>query len=181
MGIQDLLKDEQPEAFTPMMGVLADEINSLISVQNQIADAEAELQRLKREERDISEQKIPAIMDELNMDRITLKDGRTVQVKDMVQCSIPVEKKPGAFVWMDEHGHGDLIKTVVTAKFNRGEQAYAKEAADLLEQQLGIHADLLESVHPGTLKAWARKELEAGRALPQDFFKVYTVRQATVK
>lgn len=180
MGIQDLLKSETIEVTTDQLGELGQYAAKLVKKQKEIAAAEEALKALRTEERHIAQEEIPTLMDNLGMDKITLNSGHVIAVKESVHCSIPAAKKPEAFVWMDEHGHGDLIKAAVTAKFGRGDKDEAYNAVRALEA-LGVHPDLSETVHPGTLKAWARKELEAGRALPESIFNIHIARIAEVK
>lgn len=179
-GISDLLKDEAQSFTDEEMGQLGAAANRLIAKQNEIADAEHQLKLLKAEERKINQEEIPSLMENLGFEKITLKDGRTLSVKEAVQCAIPAAKKPAAYKWMDEHGHGDLIKIALTAKFARGERDVADEAFDAL-LDIGASPNQTESVHAGTLKAWAREELAQGRALPAELFKIHVVKLTTVK
>ena len=180
-GINELLKDDSPESFADEeMGTLGAAVNRLIDKQREIEDFEYKLKQLKAEERKMSQEEIPSLMDNLGFEKITLKDGRFVSVKDAVQASIPVDKRPAAYRWMDEHGHGDLIKIALGLRFARGEKESAVSVFDSLQNQ-GLSPTMNESVHAGTLKAWAREELAQGRSLPESLFKIHVVRQTTVK
>jgi len=179
--IDELTADATPENFDETtMGVLATAVNLLIAKQQDIASAEEALKILKAEERVINQGEIPQLMANLGMEKLTLLDGRTLTVKEAVQVSIPAPMKIGAFAWMDENGHGDLIKIALTAKFARGESDKAQHALELINAYSG-NASLTESVHTGTLKAWARVELEQGHSLPVQYFKVHVVKMTTVK
>ncbi len=179
MGIEDLIKDEREEFDLGDLGVA---VNKLIEKQEQIAVMEEAIKQAKAEERNMSQVLIPEIMDNIGsgVSKITLTDGRVIECKDAVQCSITAANRSKAYSWMDDHGHGDLIKFNLVAKFQRGEKDMAEEAQDALDD-IGVDSSIDESVHPGTLKAWARKELEAGRALPEDLFNVHVVRITSVK
>lgn len=180
MGIQDLIKEEPKEVDEQSLGALGLAANKLVKAQQNVEEMERQLREAKEEERRIAEKEIPDLMDNLGFESITLNTGQKLQLKESIQCSIPAAKRPPAFRWLDEHGHGDLIKTAVSAKFGRGEKTEAQAAYTAL-QKMGVHSSIAESVHPGTLKAWAREELSNGRALPEEFFKVHIVRQATLK
>jgi hypothetical protein len=181
-NILDELTGEQPqkELNNDQMGALGDAVDRLIAQQNTIAKAEEEIKRMKAVEREINQGEIPTMMTALGFEKITLKDGRSLAVKDNVQVAIPAPMRPAAYVWMDANNHGDLIKQSVTCKFARGEQKEARQAVIALEK-IGIQASTSEGVHAGTLKAWARVELEQGHTLPADLFKVHVIKMTTVK
>ena len=162
------------------MGTLGSAVNALLAKQKEIQDAEIAMKELKRHERLLNQDTIPQLMSNLGFEKITLSTGQQVAVKDSVQCSIPAPAKLNAYSWLDKNGHGDLIKMALTAKFGRGARNQAENAQELLTD-LGVSSDLAESVHAGTLKAWAREELGQGHSLPQEYFKVHVVKITTVK
>jgi len=176
------LTGDQPQAelSNDQMGALGDAVDRLITKQNEIAAMEAKLKDLKAEERKINQADIPTMMTALGFETITLLDGRKLAVKDSIQINIPAAMKPQAFVWMDENNHGALIKTGISLKFARGEQDEAHNAMDALAK-MGMSPTKTDSVHPGTLKAWAREELEQGHSLPATLFKVHVVKMTTVR
>jgi hypothetical protein len=181
MGILDELTSGPVKAFSiEQMGALADAVNRLIAKQAEIEAAENALKVLKNEEREINQLEIPNMMGSLGFDKITLKDGRALSVKDSIQVSIPAARRPDAYQWLDEHNHGDIIKAELTANFSRGEIEQAEKAQKALAK-IGVAADVAESVHAGTLKAWARVELEQGHSLPADLFHIHVVKITTVK
>jgi len=173
--IDELTVTDKPDFTDAQMGVLGDAALRLVNKQTEIVDAEESLKELKRQERVINQDEIPKLMENLCFESITLKDGRKISVRDSVQCAIPAPIRDKAYGWLDKNGHGDLIKTILSAKFNRGEKADADLAYEKL-CLLGVKPSLAESVHAGTLKAWAREELAQGHSLPQKFFKVHVVK-----
>jgi hypothetical protein len=180
MSIESLLKQDAVKSFGDLdIAPLGNAVDRLLKKQRQIAEATEILKQMGAEERAISEGEIPALMENLGFETITMQDGRKVSVKDSIQCGIKVADKPSAFAWLAENNHGDLIKAAVSAKFSRGEKAEAAAAVNALKE-MGISASLTESVHPGTLKAWARVELEQGHSLPP-LFNIHIVKQTTVK
>lgn len=93
-------------------------------------------------------------------------------LEDHVSANIGVtwteEKRNAAIRWLEDHGHGDLVQTSVTAEFPREKRADAIEfversASDL---PLGTDVTIRETVNPMTLRAWLRREMKAGRQLP---------------
>lgn len=114
------------------------------------------------------EKAIPEALAQLGLSGVTLDTGQKVFVEPQVYVDIKAENKPAAYRWMEDHGYGDLIKTEVSATFGRGEKMAACAAASLLEAS-GFEAESRETVHPQTLKAWAKDLLVSGTVLPDVF------------
>ena len=173
--------DPRDKKFTDeQLGTLGSAVNELLQVQSEILEQEDRLKQMKATERGISQGTIPQIMENLGFETITTLDGKKVSIKDSVQVSIPAADKPSAYKWMDDNGHGDLIKIALTAKFARGDRELADDCFNALVDE-GASPNQTESVHSGTLKAWARVELEQGHMLPADLFKIHVVKLTTVK
>jgi hypothetical protein len=67
---------------------LSDLVRKLRSVEKEIEDAEAHVKALKQEKHKLSVENIPALMDEMGVERLDV-DGVTVVRKMMVHASIP--------------------------------------------------------------------------------------------
>ncbi len=179
--IEELLTADAPKEVTDaQMGTLAKAVNRFLEKEKAVIDATEALKVLTAEWRKIGEMDIPELMDNLGWETITLKSGQKVAVKDAVQCAIPAAARPEAHAWLEKNGHGDLIKIAVTVKFARGERTKAEKIVRVMTKA-GCAPSMAESVHAGTLKAWARVELENGRKLPGEFFKVHIAKETTVK
>ncbi len=173
--MDELAVTEKPDFSDTDLGVLGKAAQRLVDKQDEIIEMEIELKGLKREERKINQEEVPELMENFGIESITLPDGRKIAVRDSIQIGIPAPVRDKAYGWLDKNGHGDLIKTLLTAKFNRGDKDSAHNAQKALAM-MEINADLIESVHAGTLKAWAREELAQGHKLPASFFKVHVVK-----
>ena len=164
MGIQDLLKREDTALRDADLGALSRAVELLQARQKEVDDAEDRLKKLKRDLRDVSENIIPEMMDNLGMAKITLASGQELSIKESIQASIPLNMRDAANIWLEGNGHGDLIKTSLTVKFAKGRKQDALAAKKVLEE-FGVAPSLSEGVHPGTLKAWVREELNQGQAI----------------
>ena len=78
------------------------------------------MKAVKLEKHKLSTENIPALMDEMGMDRVDV-DGLTVSRKMIVHASIPSDRKEEAFAWLRENGLDDIIKNDVTCSFGKGE------------------------------------------------------------
>lgn len=107
------------------------------------------------------------------------------EVKTSVSASISATNAAEAFAWLDENGHGALIKRACSWSFGR-EQANAAgefvERARLILEELGCEAPLTDkkSVHAQTLGAFVREQLELGVDIPRKALGVYEMTYAEV-
>src|SRR5210317_2013995 len=74
-------------------------VRTLRRVEDEIDDAETHLKALKAEKHQISVENIPALMDEMGVERLDV-DGMTVTRKMMVHASIPKDRKDEALGWL---------------------------------------------------------------------------------
>ena len=74
-----------------------------------------------------------------------------------------------AYKWLRENGLGDLIKNEVAVTFGKGEDNKAEQLLSLAEQE-GYEPTQKQKVEPMTLKALFRERIEAGLAMPSQFF-----------
>jgi len=148
--------------------------------QERVERLEDTLKAAKAELRRLLDVELPATMAELGVERINLRDGSALEVKQVVDARIPRAKQAEALAWLREHGYGDLIKSQVVASFGAGDDEVAR-AAQLYLEEIGAPVQAKETVHPQTLKAWARERLEAGDEIPDDLFGLYTGETVRIK
>ena len=127
---------------------------------------------------------IPSLMASAGgIDKFTLEDGTSIAIKDELYASITQARQLEAFAWLEEHGHGDVIKNEM--KFALGRGPNADVAATMLTAQaaaLGIDAySRKRAIHPGTLAALIREQLGEGVEVPKETFGVHQQRRAVIK
>jgi hypothetical protein len=117
----------------------------------------------------LSETEIPAAMKEVGMDSFSLKDGRTVEVKEEDYGSYTKDNEPAVFKWLKAKGHGDMIKSAAVVEFGKGNEALVEKLQKVLLQKAykGCVAAFKETVHAGTFKAFVREQLAEGKPLPK--------------
>jgi len=113
---------------------LSDLVKTLRSVEDQIKDTELHLKSLKADKQNLSIDKIPALMDEMGVERIDV-DGVTVTRKMMVHASIPADRKDEALGWLRSEGLDDIIKNDVTCSFGKGEDNVAGDVLGMLQDR----------------------------------------------
>jgi len=142
----------------------------LVAAETNVTACEAQFTQAKETRRRIQEDDLPELMRELGLKEVALEDGSKVAVVDEVSCAITVERRPAAHAWLTSHGFGGLIKSAITIEFGRDEFEKAKTYVAEIEQLTEHRAELDEAVHPATLKAFLKEQLEAGTPLPTELF-----------
>lgn len=158
-----------------------------VGLEARIDELNQEIELRSAELRKISEQDIPTLMEQLGVRQFGLHDGTNIEIQDGVTANIKDENRARAYKWLEQHGHGDLIKTTATISFDRAE----KEKADkfilwALNKKLKLVSK--QAVHGGTLKSFVkeelRKEYEGGVKkkdyLPRDLFGVFEYKKTKV-
>jgi len=158
---------------------LADKVQQLKNLEDEIANAEAGVKKLKEQANVISQFEIPQMMKDMKLEKLKLEDGETVEVSNFYSVSILPEKQEEAFQWLRDNGRGDIIKNDITVTFGRGEDNKAAEYAVLAKGQ-GYEPVQKVGVHPQTLKGAFREAHESGL----DFliaFKTYVGNRTNIK
>lgn len=154
----------------------------MVSLEGEMQAKEEEYNKLKEEYRRISESELPDAMRRIGMESFRLLGGRVVEIAKHIIANINKTQEPFAFNWFRDHGHGDIIKHVVSIPFGRGEDTNADLVVRTLREQFpGLDVEDREQIHPQTLKAFAREQfLEKGATPPESIYmEVRTV--ATIK
>jgi hypothetical protein len=115
--------------------------------------------------------RLPAMMQEMGLKQFKTLDGTEINVKDEIVAHITEEKKLEAHRWLDDNGHGGLIKREVSVAFNREQQEMATALVNELAERFAATAEK-KVVHPQTLKAWAKEMLKDGKSFPLELFGV---------
>ena len=151
-----------------------------IFLEGRVKEVEELLDTVKEQLRVIQEQHIPEAMSTIGMKEFKLLNGYKITIKDDVFASIRKDFINQAVAWLDTKGLGDIVKDDVTVKFGRGE---GEKATALLEycNGRGFNANEKLSVHPQTLKATVKEQLEKGVEFPEEFFSIGPVRKAIIK
>jgi len=177
--MSNLIAEMESDVRTPTIGdnslkEMADLCAEQVALEEEMEQLAEQLKAKATAARKLSQEIIPARMSELGLESLTLKDGSSVKVKQLVHASIPVPYREEAFKWLRDNGHGDLIKNEISASFGKGEDSIANEFIDKIEE-LGYNIQPQQKVwvEPMTLKAFVREQIANGSELPTDKFGVF--------
>lgn len=151
-----------------------------IQLQGIVAELENALSLKKEELRQVAEIELPETMLNLGLNSFSLSDGTKLQIKTFYRGSIPKAREEEAFEWLKEHGHEDLIKNEVKSSFGKGEEINANNLMLILKQE-GFDYENKKTVHPSTLKAFVKEQLERGKSLPLDTLGVYVGQKSEIR
>lgn len=141
--------------------------------QQAVTRAEAALKTAQIALASVAERQLPALLLELGVKAIPLTNGAKVELKTKIVASVKEEDRDPFFTWMHKHGYGTLVKRKVTTEFPRGDSAKARKLLGYLKRW---YKDFVvvdnESIHAGTLNAWARELSEKNNAALTDGGKI---------
>lgn len=172
---------EAPEVGGNLMSALTGLADEQQAAEEEVLRLETLLDEAKKNLKRISEFEIPNLLDGLE-GKIALPDGRTVTVAEKIRASLDSDKKPLAMRWLDDNGHGGLIKRKFTIEFNRDQEEWAKKFEEQLAQsETPLNVKKEHMVHWQTLDAFVREQLETGAEIPLDLIGVFRQRNTKIK
>jgi hypothetical protein len=102
------------------------------------------------------------------------EDGIKVEIKETLRASIAqgdMEQQAKAFKWLEDQGHGHLIKQEFNILFGKSEEKWAKQfEGQLKRRKKPLNAKRKKSVHHGTLAAFLTEQLKKGVEVPLPLF-----------
>ena len=184
-------EDDQIKSVTQVDAAksLSDKVLELRDLEDEIQNAEDSINKLKEKAKILSQIEIPAMMQDMHITKLKLKDGESVEVKPFYYASVSqginetesdyAQRKEQAFTWLRNNGLGDIIKNDITVTFGKGEDNKAAQYAVLARGQ-GFEPVQKEGVHSQTLKAVVRERIESGLDMPSDLFKTFAGSQTKI-
>ena len=182
-----LLDEMAEDAKSPASALDEEKLAGLAKAVKKMLELEQAIEQTQQVLKDLTEGYIalergviPDIFEELGVKEFSFTDGLKISVKREFAANISEVNKPAAFKWLGKNGHDAIIKHDVIIKLQKGEkEAYEELTNDL--NLLGVAYDDKEYVHPQTLKAFVKEQMEAGTDIPQDSFGIFPVRIAKIK
>lgn len=159
-------------------------VNQAGEISSVVDELEAMLKKKKEELQKLTHTAIPDAMAAAGTMSFTTNAGVTVSIKDYLNGSLPKEEpaRSMALKWLQDNGGKDIIKSTLTAEFERGSGNLQKknEAAEALSN-LGVPFVDAESVHPQTLAAFARERMKNGEPIPLTELGLHAGKMAKIK
>lgn len=174
------MHDDAFDVDTSALKGISELANRQLGLEIDIAKLEEQLKAKKEEHRQVSQIDIPEAMAEIGLSEFKLDSGHKITVNPFYNCSIPKDRVDEAMDWLRDNNHGDLIKNTISVDFGRGED---NDAADLKQglNDMGRSYTDKTGVHPQTLRAFVREQVESGQTLPLDLLGVFIGQKTTIK
>lgn len=164
------------------LGQLASLAETARKLEMEVEEAQRALKKLQDDHRQVVEQQIPELMDQIGMEKFSTKTGLNIAIKEAIRASLGsgVEKERN-IKWLEDNGHEAVVKMSVLVPFGRGDEQrkQAQELADRLEAE-GLDASFERKVEPSTLSSLIRELLEQGLPVPEESFHVHRQRTAKI-
>lgn len=178
-------EDQFPAAEVDSSELLLARIETMVSAAEEAIDAvvaaELELKARIVALHRITHEDLPQLLKEGNIEQMRMSTGTMVTITDEINCGISAERAPDAHRWLREHELGSIIKTAVTAQFGKDQLSRADALYAQLVKKLGVDAvDMIEKVHPATLKATLKGMIEDGTKFPMKLFGVHSYSYAKI-
>lgn len=157
-----------------------DAVKRLSVAQSASLEAEADSKVKKAELKQIQEVELPNLLESAGLKSCETLDGKKVNVSEYIRANIPDDKELDAFLWLEDNGHGDIIKDQVTVSYGKGNDDLASELEEFLMKQ-GADYARKRGVHHSTLSSLIKELLEEGVPVPLDLFGAFRQRIAKVK
>lgn len=156
-------------------------INDLVAeaqkYEKEILESEEDLKKAKDKLRAVVEGALPKAMREAGLPEFTTESGINVKVKDKITNSILAANREKAWDWLEENGHGDILKREVVVAFGVTEGEKAKEVALALQKEHARAVQCQRKAEPATVKSLLARLIEENAEVPRDLF---GVRELTV-
>ena len=179
LGLAENASPELPD--NEEMKELGQRVAELVELRSRIDKGEELLKSLKKEELKLSGETIPSLMDELGFSSIKTPDGREVSYSTFYSGKIKPEAEDMAFDWIENNGHGGVIKGQMILDYRRPQRDEVLELKKALEEN-GWELGIKLGVHHSTLRALFRELVEdEGVQPPPDLFDLFIGRKTKVK
>lgn len=169
----DFSEDEAPnqEDVLGRISKLADEMHD---TDKKIAEAELNVKKLKEKHRQIAEEQLPELFEQVGMKELKTRSGLPLKLKNKVHTNISKGRKPTAIAWLDANGQGGMVKRNVIIDFDKTKEDKVKALLRLIGRGWPNNRVELD-VHAATVKAFVTRQLKEGKVIPLDVFGVHCV------
>lgn len=152
----------------------------LARLQARIARGEELLKQWKAEEKQKREVELPDAMIQAGALQIPLTDGGAASIETVVVADVLKANRDRWYDWLEENGHGSIVKKLVAVSFGRGEKPLADELADyVLRHFPNRPVEFVRKVETQTQLKFIREMYARGEVLP-DVCNVTELRQVKI-
>lgn len=159
-------------AVSDLVALIKDKEGELEQIGHQLANKQEEL-------RILNQVQLVNLMEELKLAEFTTANGVKVTMDEIIEAGISEERRYEAHKWLDDNGHGGMIKRQIGVDFNKGQETEAQQLMVELNKKYPAVTEK-KTVHHSTLKAWCREMLKEGKNFPLETFGVFRRKVAKI-
>ncbi len=164
-------------ALARLQGLVQESLNC----EALVASLDAQVKEAKKSLAGLNETAIPDLLDELDIQDFTVKNGAKVELTETIRGNIKKADRGAAHAWLEENGYQGLVKRQIKIEFGKQDEKWAaKFERDCGQRKRPLNMKRTEEVHSSTLQAFVRTELEKGVDLPMALLGVYRQRVAKI-
>jgi hypothetical protein len=178
----DALAADAEEVSTNELVAIAGLVKVQLDLEGKLAIVEAELKVAKAALLEISDVKLPDMLEAAGMAQTAMDDGTIVKLDKSLECSVP--KKADRFKeitdWLNENDGGHLIGDTIT--IDLGKSAGNSRPALIAEiEKLGFTPIHERKVNTASLKTFISARLKEGKSLkPLTFYGAHSKRRVKI-
>jgi hypothetical protein len=165
---------------TDVLGRISKLADDMHQLSKDIAEAELKVKKLKAQHEQIAVEQLPELFEQVGMKELTTLRGLPLKLSNRVYTNVSKGRKPAAIAWLDANGHGGMVKRQVIIDFDKTQEDKVKALLRLIGKGWPNNRTELD-VHGTTVKAFVKKQLEEGIAIPADVFGIHCVDVVEIK
>lgn len=170
--------DIPDSAFHEIVGLVKESQDA----EKSLRTLEEEVTSVKNKLKKINEDLIPSAMARINQDILQIPDGPKVTIRRDFTHSLAADRKEQGMDWLEENGHGGIIKREISVTLAKGQEELAKSVITTLQGTYpGIPVESARNVASQTLRSVLKKDMESGVPVPVDIFKVNQFKKAIIE
>jgi hypothetical protein len=146
---------------------LGDRLVQLLEKHEQVTN---DLEELEAQIKQVSETQLPDLLASVGLTQLRMASGRTIGTKTDYHAAISKANAERAYAWLKENNMGGIIKENLLVKPDQRERL----------MRAGVNFDTSASVHPSTLRALVKEQIEAGTDFPRELFGVFVANRVVV-
>lgn len=162
-------------------------LNTLVALCKYLAEfedkkgkLEEELKYVEQRIKDLSTRSIPDLMQTINLTELRLTDGRKIAVRPDIVASVSKERMPQVLEWLHAHNAQAIAKQKLMVDINNLTETERAALTQAVEN-LGARPTIDASIHPSTLRAFVKEQLEQGTPdFPRELFGVHEGSKAVI-
>lgn len=150
------------------------QVKRLRDLQLRLQDAEDLAKGLKASINEMEHRVLPDLMAEAGVPSLMVEaDGNQpvleIRSQPYYKAVLPAndEDRAAAVQWLEDNGHGDLVKVELVSQFGRGDVDQARRVEKVL-QEMEVSYSSRQNVPWQTLTAFVKEQVQKGRALSSD-------------